>query len=113
MRGGREGIGAGLIEVPTEGPVHQLAGQGEEVVARLGELHRGDTVSVVRTDGSVAVFTVNDVRRFAKSAFPTALVYGNTPNAALRLITCGGPFDRTSGHYLDNVVVTASLTSVA
>ena len=29
--------------------------------------------------------------------------------AVLRLITCGGSIDRESGHYLDNVIVFASL----
>ena len=83
---------------------------GPSVFYRLGELHQGDAISIRRADGSVAVFAVDDVRRFAKAAFPTALVYGNTSDAALRLITCGGPFDRTTGHYLDNVIVTARLT---
>jgi hypothetical protein len=41
---------------------------------------------------------------------PTKLVYGNTDHAALRLITCGGPFD-SAGHYRDNVVVLASLVA--
>ena len=50
------------------------------------------------------------VRRFRKSQFPTRLVYGNTDHAALRLITCGGPFD-SAGHYRDNVVVLASLVA--
>jgi hypothetical protein len=27
----------------------------------------------------------------------------------LRLITCGGSFDRTTGHYRDNVIVYARL----
>ena len=82
---------------------------GPSVFFRLGELHTGDVVRVARADGTVATFAVQQVRRFHKSAFPTQLVYGNTDQAALRLITCGGPFDTTSGHYLDNIVVTATL----
>jgi hypothetical protein len=34
-------------------------------------------------------------------------VYGRTAGATLRLITCSGTFDRSSGHYLDNTVVYA------
>ena len=49
------------------------------------------------------------VRRYPKDHFPTQLVYGNTDHAALRLITCGGSFDFSTGHYLDNVVVFATL----
>lgn len=82
---------------------------GPSVFFRLGSLRPRDTVLITRADGTVAVFTVDDVRRYPKSRFPSQLVYGNTNRAALRLITCGGPFDRESGHYLDNIVVLASL----
>ena len=82
---------------------------GPSVFFRLGDLRSHDVIDVERADGTVAVFSVDDVRRFHKADFPTQLVYGNTDHAALRLITCGGTFDRSTGHYLDNVVVTASL----
>jgi hypothetical protein len=63
----------------------------------------------MRRDGSVATFEVTGVRRYPKDHFPTQLVYGNTDHAALRLITCGGSFDFSTGHFLDNVVVFATL----
>jgi hypothetical protein len=85
------------------------AADGPSVFFRLGELGRGDRVSVVRADGSVATFAVDEVHRYSKDRFPTHLVYGDIDHAGLRLITCGGPFDETTGHYLDNVVVFASL----
>jgi hypothetical protein len=44
------------------------------------------------------------------SGLPTALVYGDTAGPALRLVTCGGSFDRASGHYRDNVIVFAVAT---
>ncbi|MFP5370771.1 MAG: class F sortase, partial [Actinomycetes bacterium] len=34
-------------------------------------------------------------------------VYGPTPRAELRLITCGGEFDSGARSYRDNVVVSA------
>jgi hypothetical protein len=86
---------------------------GPSVFFRLGDLRAHDTVRVARADGSVAVFAVDAVRRYHKAEFPTQLVYGNTDHAALRLVSCGGPFDRASGQYLDNVVVTASLVRTA
>jgi LPXTG-site transpeptidase (sortase) family protein len=89
------------------------AQDGPAIFYRLGALKRGDSVQIRRTDRRVVTFTVNDVRRYSKNAFPTALVYGNTNHAALRLITCGGPFDAATGSYEDNVIVWASLTSVA
>jgi len=85
---------------------------GPSVFFRLGSLHLNDAVLVTRADGSVAVFTIDGVRRYAKSSFPTQLVYGNTDHAALRLITCGGSIDPATGHYRDNVVVLASLVRV-
>lgn len=93
------------------GHVDSRAGPG--IFFDLGKLQRGDQVTVARADGTVAVFTTDAVERYAKDAFPTVKVYGNTTNRAeLRLITCGGSFDRRSGHYRDNVVAFAHLTAV-
>ena len=75
----------------------------------LRTLHRGDRIYVGRADGTMAVFTVTKIRKFAKDKFPTAAVYGPVPDAELRVITCGGIFDRSRGSYLSNVVVFARL----
>ena len=75
----------------------------------LRTLRPGDRIYVGRADGTMAVFTVNRIRKFAKDQFPTAEVYGPVPDAELRLITCGGVFDRSLGRYLSNVVVFARL----
>lgn len=85
------------------------AKNGPSVFFDLGDLEPGDSVMVTREDGIVANFEVEKVHTYPKDDFPTQLVYGNTDNAALRLITCGGPFDRSSGHYDDNVIVFGSL----
>lgn len=124
---------AGALEVPPPGPHYDEAGwyrysptpgeigpaviaghvdsaaNGPSVFFRLGGLKPNDTVLVAREDGSVALFAVQEVRRYHKADFPTEVVYGNTNRAALRLITCGGPFDRSTGHYVDNIVVLADL----
>jgi LPXTG-site transpeptidase (sortase) family protein len=84
---------------------------GPAVFFRLGMLRPGALVFVRRADGSLAVFAVTAVRTFAKSQFPTAAVYDPVPDAQLRLITCGGTFDQATGHYLSNVVVSATLRS--
>lgn len=86
------------------------ANNGPSVFFRLGELERGDLVSVDRADGSTAVFQVDKVAIYAKDDFPTETVYGNLDHAGLRILTCGGAFDESTGHYLDNVVVFASLS---
>lgn len=85
------------------------AAQGPSVFFRLGELVKGDRISVERADGSVAEFEVDEVRRYPKDDFPTRLVYGDIDHAGLRILTCGGAFDESSGHYLDNIVVFATL----
>ncbi|MFC4069943.1 class F sortase [Actinoplanes subglobosus] len=77
---------------------------------RLADLEPGDSVNVSREDGSMAMFTVVEVERHAKAQFPTDAVYGAINHAGLRLITCGGDFDHTTGHYEDNIVVYADLT---
>ena len=79
------------------------------VFFRLRELAPGDPVEVVRADGSTVVFRVTHVEQHAKDAFPTAAVYGDIDHAGLRLITCGGAFDRAAHSYEDNIVVFAEL----
>jgi sortase (surface protein transpeptidase) len=81
------------------------------VFSRLHELRYGDRIEVVRMDGTVAVFTVGGVEQASKDTFPTERVYGRTEYAELRLITCGGVYNRVSGHYLDNVIVYARMTA--
>lgn len=80
------------------------------VFARLGELDRGDKISVTRKDHSVASFTITKVAQYKKSNFPTKAVYGNLDHAGLRLITCAG-LDKDRKEFDDNLVVFARLDS--
>jgi LPXTG-site transpeptidase (sortase) family protein len=80
---------------------------GPGVFFHLPQLRSGDHVYVRRADGTLAVFRVTAVRSYAKDRFPTLAVYGPTPDAELRLITCGGAFDPQLGSYLSNTVVYA------
>ena len=57
------------------------------------------------------MFTVDRVAEYAKAAFPTGEVYGGLDHSALRLVTCGGQFDRYRREYLGNVIAFATLTS--
>ncbi|MBS2552543.1 class F sortase [Catenulispora sp. NL8] len=74
----------------------------------LGAVRPGDDVDVARADRRVAEFRVDSVALVPKTGFPTREVYGPTGYAALRLITCGGRYDRRTG-YADNVIVYAHL----
>jgi hypothetical protein len=85
------------------------AKDGPSVFFRLRELRVRDVIEVTRVDGPSVRFVVESVASYRKSAFPTALVYGDTDHSALRLITCGGVFDREAGSYTENVVVLARL----
>ncbi|MEU3574473.1 class F sortase [Kitasatospora sp. NPDC036755] len=90
---------------------HVDTAKGPAVFLLLSFLLPGNKVEVSRADGTVAVFSVDSVETFAKNAFPDAKVYGRTPDAQLRLITCGGTYDKKRRDYLDNVVVFAHLES--
>jgi hypothetical protein len=89
------------------GHIDSVSGPG--VFYHLHQMQPGQLIYVERRSGPMAVFKVTSVRRFLKTKFPTAAVYGPVPNAQLRLITCGGTFDPATGHYLSNVIVFAVL----
>jgi len=83
------------------------AANGPGVFFKLGAAKVGDTIRIDRSDGKAVTFAVYAVREYPKDKFPTTTVYGNTADPQLRLITCGGGFDRASGHYLSNIVAFA------
>src|ERR1700722_786331 len=98
-------IGTAVIEGHGDSEV------GPAVFFRRGALRPGDHIDVTLADGMTAVFRVTGVREYSKADFPTEMIYGRTNYASLRVVTCGGPFDSGSGHYLGSVVVFASLVS--
>ncbi|MFJ4774868.1 class F sortase [Streptomyces sp. NPDC088762] len=78
----------------------------------LSSAQPGDKVRVVRTDGSVAEFTIEDVRVYERAGFDPHKAYGQRVEgrAELRLVTCGGSYDKRAKEYTANVVVSAYLT---
>jgi sortase (surface protein transpeptidase) len=90
---------------------HLDTDSGPAVFAGLPELGKGRIVKVRRADGRTAVYTVDKVRSYEKAHFPSQEVYGARGRPELRLITCGGSYDRRKG-YSGNVVVFAHLTAV-
>ena len=87
---------------------HVDSKSGPGIFFRLPELKKGDDVYIKRSDGTTAEFRVTEVQEYPKDQFPTDRVYGPTPDAELRLITCGGTFDSVTGHYLSNIIVYAT-----
>ncbi|MFD8570487.1 class F sortase [Streptomyces sp. NPDC059639] len=92
---------AGHVDVPT----------GRAVFYNLGALGVGMSVLVDRDDASTARFTIDAIDVYDADAFPDDKVYADTGHPELRLITCGGGFDRRHQQYKGNVVVSAHLAS--
>jgi hypothetical protein len=76
---------------------------------RSTRLGRGDEIKVSRADRSSARFVVERTAQYDKQRFPTDDVYYPTLTPALRLVTCGGQFDTSTGHYRSNIIVFATL----
>ena len=87
---------------------HVDSKRGPAVFFRLRELRRGDEIEVTRADGSSVRFVVLRTEQYDKQR-PTDEVYYPTLTSALRLVTCGGQFDHSTGHYRSNIIVFATL----
>jgi hypothetical protein len=82
---------------------------GPAVFFRLDRLRAGERVVITTAAGRRLTYVIDALHRYRKTRFPTAVVYGPTPDPELRLITCTGRFDAATGSYLDNLVVSAHL----
>ncbi len=93
---------------------HRSSRRGPGAFWTLPHIQPGQEIVVTRADRRRVLFAVDRIEQHRKNAFPTDAVYGPTPETALRLITCGGPFERALGdHYRDNVIVFAHMTGWA
>ena len=86
---------------------HVDSKSGPGVFAALADARTGTEVHVDRADGSTVTFRIERIARVPKDEFPTDVVYAPTLDATLRLVTCGGGFDRSRGSYRDNVIAYA------
>ncbi|WP_210576782.1 class F sortase [Streptomyces sp. GESEQ-4] len=82
------------------------------VFHKISSLQPGAKVRVIRDDGKIAEFTVDDIQVVTRDLFDAHQAYGphHPGRPELRLITCGGTFDRQSRSYTANVIVSAYLT---
>ncbi|MEV7776099.1 class F sortase [Kitasatospora sp. NPDC086791] len=78
----------------------------------LGSLKAENHVAITRDDHMVAEFSIDSVDVFTRKNFPDKQVYGQTSDAQLRLITCGGSYDTERDEYTGNIVVFAHLLSL-
>ena len=92
---------------------HVDSKEGPGIFYDLGSVKPGDKVHITRQDGIVTTFVVDRVAVFPKDDFPTEQIYhSDFTKSEIRLVTCGGTFDRVK-HYLDNVVVFGHLVKAA
>ncbi|HZQ63876.1 MAG TPA: sortase [Gaiellaceae bacterium] len=73
---------------------------------KLRQARAGDRVTVTVAGGRTFAYRVVSVRDYPKSRLP-ASVFSLRGRPRLVLVTCGGPFLPSEGHYRDNVVLTA------
>jgi sortase (surface protein transpeptidase) len=86
--------------------------EGPAVFFNLRSLVAGNVIDVTLADGVTAQFKVTTVVTYLKANFPDQAVYTSDGHSALQLVTCGGTFDTTTGHYLSNIVVYTSLVAL-
>ena len=86
---------------------HVDSRDGPDVFFRLDELEEGDEIHVEDADGQVETFAVTGSELTPKDELPTERIWSNEDAPVLRLITCGGEFDRSARSYLSNTIVYA------
>lgn len=101
--GARPGSAAGRVVIV--GHV-DTAAYGPGAFFRLAHVEVGDEVYVRLADGQSRKYRTVARRLYRKDRVP-AQVFARTGPACLVLITCAGPFDRTTRHYRDNLVIYA------
>jgi hypothetical protein len=72
----------------------------------LPRARRGERIHIATADGAVHTYRVVTVDSYPKTALPLTMFDPRGPRR-LVLVTCGGRFDSTTMHFLDNIVVTA------
>jgi hypothetical protein len=82
------------------------AKRGTGAFFALSRARAGDLVELVGAAGRTYAYRVATVRTYPKRHLPVS-VFSQKGPARLVLVTCGGPFDRSTGHYPYNLVVTA------
>jgi LPXTG-site transpeptidase (sortase) family protein len=88
---------------------HVASRSGPAVFYRLREVRVGEMITVRLQGGSTVRYVVNSMVRVRKSRFPTSRVYARTKQPTLRLITCAGKLNLSTGRHPDNYIVFASI----
>ena len=76
------------------------------MLASLVDIQPGAEVLLTSPTAEVSRWTTTSLQVVLKDDLPQG-IFSTAGARRLVIVTCGGPFDRASGHYLDNVIVTA------
>lgn len=107
-----EGVIREKVAEPGQPGVALLAGhidsavQGEGALYRLQQIKQGADITVTDSRGQAAHWRVTRLQAVPKTALPAALFVNHGP-PRLAIVSCGGPFDTATGHYVDNVIAWA------
>lgn len=82
---------------------------GPAVFYDLDKLAPGDEVVVRYDNAETVAFRIERIEQHPKDHFPTEEVYADTEAPELRLVTCGGLFDRNQRSYKDNIIAFATV----
>lgn len=106
--GARPGAGVGTAIIDGHINYNGVAG----ALAHLDRIRRGDVVVIDgRTSDARQVverFAVVELRVYTKTALPAKDAFSQIGAGRVALVTCGGPFDTSTGNYEDNIVAYAA-----
>lgn len=97
--------GSPVGSVVLAGHVDTTTGPG--AFLELTRIVEGAEVVVQMADGSVTTYQVVGGENVAKSDLPVDEIFRRDGDPVLRLVTCSGDWSPRTGHYTDNLVVTA------
>ena len=86
-------------------------GAGPAVFRYLKDLVRGDLIEVRLQDGTVYQYRVTAREQVDPDTADISSIVGPTEKEVLTRITCGGPFDFSTRHYSERVVIRAERIS--
>ena len=84
--------------------------EGLGPLAALRGVEDGAEIALSAADGKSRRYSVTDVKMIRKARVPLEQIFAREGPETLVVITCGGPFSRSTG-YRDNVIVTATPVS--
>ncbi len=79
---------------------------GPGALLRLQDARPGEGVTIVAGRHAYR-YRIAALRAYAKADLRPGIIFGQRVTARLVIVSCGGPFDPATGHYLDNIVAYA------